>query len=356
GSFIYKSKEYGELLTVQLSEPEKYLSTFKKLKQAVESGAFDKKSSTKTSSNTSKANSTTAKTNSASSKTNSTSVSTKTPAQTATVKKEDNTPYTATVTNPRYYLRKPGQNVSEWLINYDVVNSRQMDRWNYLYVQNADTKQWLNSKKTGKKWFRSSANGNSMLTFSLSADDLPPATETKPVRLKMWIYMATPSTEGWIGSFATPVFIWDGKYMRQETSDQTTTVKNEDNTLYTAKVNNPRYQLRKPGQNVGYEWLINCNVTTSPQMDCGVYLYVQNADTKQWYKNRKTGNDWFKYYFNDNRMLTFELTDDELPPATKEKPVRLKMWIFMSTYYVDGWTGSFETPVFIWDGKYMRQE
>lgn len=177
-----------------------FYKTFNALKKDLTSGAINSS----------------VKTTATSTKTSSTSTPTKTPA-TTTAKKEDNTPYTATVTNPRYYLRKPGQNLGyEWLIKYDVINSRQMDRWNYLYVQNADTKQWLKSSKTGKDSFGSSANGTNDLTFELTADELPHATEGNPVRLKMWIYMSTPSVKGWIGKFETPVFIWDGKYMRQE--------------------------------------------------------------------------------------------------------------------------------------------
>lgn len=129
----------------------------------------------------------------------------------------DNTPYRATVSNPKYVIRQPGTSyVFPFQMFYEVTNSRPMMRYDYLYVQNADTFELYKDPTTGKPYVGITDSNEPLLTFIIENEQMPKASPSNPLRLKIWIFMNTPGSQEWIGEFSTPVYIWDGTYLRRE--------------------------------------------------------------------------------------------------------------------------------------------
>lgn len=129
----------------------------------------------------------------------------------------DNKSCTAYVVNPRYVIKEPGADaLFPFQIFYDVTMSKPVERYDFLCLQNADNGTLYSDPTSGSQYYAQSSSHEPLLTMDLQREQMPAATPSKPVRLRVWIFMSTPGNKEWIGRFNTPVYIWDGTYLRRE--------------------------------------------------------------------------------------------------------------------------------------------
>lgn len=129
----------------------------------------------------------------------------------------DKTPLSANVYNPRYIIKEPGADaLFPFQIFYEVKSTRPIERYDFLCLQNADTGQLYNDPTTGSQYYSQSGSSEPLLTLDIEPEQMPAATPAKPIRVRMWIFMSTPGNKEWIGKFSTPVYTWDGTYLRRE--------------------------------------------------------------------------------------------------------------------------------------------
>lgn len=129
----------------------------------------------------------------------------------------DNTPLSANVYFPRYIIKEPGADaLFPFQIFYEVKSTQPIERYDFLCLQNADTGQLYSDPTTGSQYFSQSGSSEPLLTLDIEPEQMPAATPSKPIRVRMWIFMSTPGNKEWIGQFSTPVYTWDGTYLRRE--------------------------------------------------------------------------------------------------------------------------------------------
>lgn len=136
------------------------------------------------------------------------------PAPKPAPKQETKSSYSATVTNPRFVVKEPGSDAHlPWMILYEVKAPKNENRKHYLFMQNVDTKEYYTDPSTRMNFF-CPTDEMGLTSLYVEASQMPKATHGKPIRLTFYVKIQSPTNKGWVGQFQSPVYIWDGTYMR----------------------------------------------------------------------------------------------------------------------------------------------
>lgn len=196
------------------NEDPKVINQYKTLYNAVEQ---DSKKAPQTSKQTSAPKQTTTPGQNTAPKQTTTPRQTATPRQTQTTPAQPDKPMTASVINPRVIIKAPGADAHfPFQIFYEVTQSKSTKRYDFLGVQNVDTGEMYTDPYSGNQYFMQTDSTEPLLTMNVETEQMPAASPAKPLRLRMWILMSTLGAKEWVGTYYSPIYIWDGTYLRRE--------------------------------------------------------------------------------------------------------------------------------------------